>query len=61
MTWAQRQPPGSAVQLLRRARPALAALPLALAACSAPGGTAANEPARRAGRPALRPARRGAP
>ena len=46
MTRAQRRPPSSAVQLPRRARPALAALPLALAlaACSAPGGTAANGP-----------------
>jgi hypothetical protein len=56
MVWAKRQPPGSAVQLPRRARTGLLALPLtlALAACSATGGTAANGPAA-ASKPASSP------
>lgn len=45
MVRANRRPPGSAVRLLRRARPGLPALLLALAACSATGGTAGNGPA----------------
>jgi hypothetical protein len=57
MKWATRQPPSSAVRLLRRARPGLPALPLALAlaACSATGGTAANEANRPSGSPASSP------